>query len=146
MAQQWQYKVIKYQSFQDATHLEMMFNEYGADGWDLIHVQVSGSSAKAIMRKDGPAPAAGAPVNTAPPTIPATAIVGATINCSPGTWTGGSVQMAFKWKRNGITISGETLPSYVTKGPDAGKQLTCDCTATNSSGSATAVSNGCSVT
>lgn len=52
---------------------------------------------------------------------------------------------AFQWKRDGVAIAGETGQNYTRQFVDGGSTLTCDVTATNSSGSVTTTTAGVSV-
>jgi hypothetical protein len=84
------------------------------------------------------------PANTSPPVITGTPAVGQTLTCQPGTWTN-SPSFAFQWLRDGSPIAGAGDQTYVPVAADAGHQLRCRVTATNTGGSATADSNTVSV-
>jgi hypothetical protein len=82
------------------------------------------------------------PVNTVAPAITGTAQEGETVTCSTGTWTGTpTITYAFQWKRNGSNIGSATSSTYVLVKADVSQSITCQVTATNGSGSASATSN-----
>lgn len=88
-----------------------------------------------------------APVNTVAPAVTGSAPVGNTLSCSTGTWTGyPTPTYTYQWKKAGVDIGGETASTYVTVTGDAGSSITCTVTATNAVGSASAGSNGVTVT
>jgi|694.fasta_scaffold46474_4 hypothetical protein len=83
-----------------------------------------------------------APVNTVAPAITGTAQEGETVTCSTGTWTGTpTITFAYQWKRNGSNIGSATNSTYVLVTADVSQSITCQVTATNGSGSASATSN-----
>lgn len=83
-----------------------------------------------------------APVNTVAPAITGTAQEGETVTCSTGTWTGTpTITYAYQWKRNGSNIGSATNSTYVLVTADVSQSITCQVTATNGSGSASATSN-----
>lgn len=86
------------------------------------------------------------PVNTAAPAItPASAVPGATLTCSTGTWTGGgSIAYTYVWKNGGTPIGGATTNSITGANVTAGA-ITCEVTATNSAGATMQVSNSVAV-
>ena len=86
-----------------------------------------------------------APVNTVAPVISGTAVVGQTLTTTNGTWTNSPSSYSYQWKRGGVNISLATSSTYVLVAADAGTNITCEVTATNSAGSATATSNTLSV-
>ncbi|THG35808.1 serine protease [Glaciibacter flavus] len=77
----------------------------------------------------GEAPAPGAPVNTAPPTISGTPAVGSTLTASPGTWDTDGLTFAYQWQRGGVDIAGATSATYVVTKADQGASLTVVVTA-----------------
>jgi hypothetical protein len=82
------------------------------------------------------------PVNTTPPTISGKNDVGELFTVNDGTWSGDlPIIFTYQWKKNGIDIIGETNNQYTTVLDDLGKSITCEVTATNISGSASATSN-----
>jgi hypothetical protein len=82
------------------------------------------------------------PVNTVAPAITGTAQEGETVTCSTGTWTGTpTITFAYQWKRNGSNIGSATNSTYVLVTADVAQSITCEVTATNGSGSASATSN-----
>jgi hypothetical protein len=76
------------------------------------------------------------PTEVAPPIVTGSYLVGATLQCSQGTWTGGP-GITFQWLRNGSNITSATSPSYTIQSVDITDIITCKVTATNSIGSAT---------
>jgi hypothetical protein len=82
------------------------------------------------------------PVNTVAPAISGTAQEGQTVTCSTGTWTGTpTITYAYQWKRNGSNIGSATNSTYLLVSADVGQSITCQVTATNGAGSASANSN-----
>jgi hypothetical protein len=82
-----------------------------------------------------------APVNTAPPAISGNPSAGQTLSCSQGAWSGTSPKSyGFRWLRDGSPIEGATGASYVVMDVDQGHALTCQVTAHNEAGDATATS------
>jgi len=82
------------------------------------------------------------PVNTVAPAITGTAQEGETVTCSTGTWTGTpTITFAYQWKRNGSNIGSATNSTYVLVTADVAQSITCQVTATNGFGSASATSN-----
>jgi hypothetical protein len=81
-------------------------------------------------------------VNINPPSISGTAVVGQTLTAIPGTWTG-IATVNGNWQRNGVDIVGAKLLNYTLVQADAGNtsNITYKETATNTAGSANAVSN-----
>jgi hypothetical protein len=78
-----------------------------------------------------------APVNTAVPYVSGIGAVGATLNCTMGTWDGEPTGYAYDWKRDDVSTSA-TGAAYIVVGGDAGHSLTCVVTATNAAGSTAA--------
>lgn len=82
------------------------------------------------------------PSNTAVPVISGTPILGSTLSCSTGSWTGyPTPTYAYQWKRNGTNINGATSSTYTVNANDSeGDALSCAITATNVAGSVSATS------
>jgi hypothetical protein len=73
--------------------------------------------------------------NTVGPVISGTPTVGETLTCANGTWTGGpSPTFTVQWLRDLVPISGATGSTYEVQPADAGSDLSCEVTATNSAG------------
>jgi Fibronectin type III domain/Protein of unknown function (DUF3616) len=86
----------------------------------------------------------GAPVNTVAPTIGSGSGVGDQLSCSPGSWSGDAkISFSYQWKRNDWSIANGhgNASTYTVVPDDTGKSLSCEVTATNSLGSATATSS-----
>jgi len=83
------------------------------------------------------------PVNTVRPDITGDAVVGATLTCSQGTWTGTApITYAYKWYQNNTPIVGANTAAYIIQVGDLGTSLHCVVTATNAMGGENAVSQG----
>jgi hypothetical protein len=88
-----------------------------------------------------------APVNTSPPTISGSAVVGATLTASSGSWSGSTpMSFSYRWQRCNSSggkcdnISGAKSQTYKPTKDDVGRTLRVSVTASNSDGSANAVS------
>jgi hypothetical protein len=81
------------------------------------------------------------PSNTVAPVITGTNVVGQTLTTTNGTWTGTNLTYTYQWKRGGSNISSATSVTYVLVEADADTSVTCEVTATNSIGAASATSN-----
>jgi len=87
------------------------------------------------------------PNNIIPPVIAGGNIVGILLKVTDnGTWTGSlPITFSYQWQSNGIDIAGETNDEYTIVLADSGQQITCVVTATNISGSTSAISNDITV-
>ena len=85
------------------------------------------------------------PVNTAPPQLTGSAVVGGQLSCSQGSFANNPTSFSYQFRRNGAPIasaSGTSFPgTYTVTSDDVGQALDCVVTATNSGGSASAASN-----
>jgi hypothetical protein len=94
----------------------------------------------------GTAVTPGAPVNTVAPAVSGTAAVGSTLSSTSGGWTSSSTPTyTYQWLRNGLDIQGAISPTYGTVSADTGTLVSCKVTSTNTAGSASATSNGLSI-
>jgi Carboxypeptidase regulatory-like domain len=77
------------------------------------------------------------PVNTAPPALSGTAVVGDALSCSAGSWRGDPAPTAFtyRWLRDGTSIPGASGSSYTAQSADEGHGVSCKVSATNAAGS-----------
>jgi hypothetical protein len=89
-----------------------------------------------------------APANTSRPTISGSAVVGATLTASSGTWSGSTpMSFSYRWQRCNSSgdkcdnIMGATAQTYKLTNNDAGHTVRVSVTASNSDGSAKAVSS-----
>jgi len=86
------------------------------------------------------------PVSTGLPVISGSVVVGQVLSGSTGSWTGSPTSYAYEWRRCDATgagcaaIAGATAASYTLAAADVGHTLRVAVTASNSAGSATAVS------
>lgn len=82
-----------------------------------------------------------APVNTVAPVISGTLNVGQTLSVTDGTWTGTApIVYTYQWKRAGVNIALATNSTYLLVSADKGTSITCEVTATNAAGNASATS------
>ena len=83
------------------------------------------------------------PVNTAPPEIGGTPLVGETLTCAPGTWSGDEpFSYTYRWLSNGAAVAGpDSSASYTPSTSDVSRNLECEVTAYNDVGSSAAVSS-----
>ena len=87
-----------------------------------------------------------APVNTSPPTISGTPVVGASLTGSAGTWTGSGIRYAYQWLRCDSTgancgpINSATTTSYGLTSSDLGSTLRFSVIASSRSGSTSGTS------
>lgn len=94
---------------------------------------------------------AGAPSNTARPTISGTARVGEELEADPGSWSGTPDSFAYQWQRCDVDattclpVIGATGKTYGVRLADLGFRLRVEVRATNERGSGTAVSGVTSV-
>ncbi|WP_166804928.1 hypothetical protein [Cryobacterium sp. Sr8] len=58
------------------------------------------------------------------PSISGTGRVGRTLTAKPGSWTPATVTLAYRWKRDGASISGATASTYTLVTADAGRLIT----------------------
>jgi hypothetical protein len=88
-----------------------------------------------------------APVNTTPPTISGSNIVGNLLKVTDnGVWSGTiPITFTYQWKRNGIDIAGETTSEYTTQLIDSGETITCEVIATNIVGTTSQISNSITI-
>jgi hypothetical protein len=91
-----------------------------------------------------------APSNTSPPTISGTAKEGETLTASSGTWSGSTpISFAYRWQRcnsgGGNCSNTSTGQTYKLQHGDVGHTMRVSVTASNSDGSASAVSGATGV-
>jgi hypothetical protein len=87
------------------------------------------------------------PKNTTGPTIAGHGQIGATLTCSPGTWTGTQpITYAYQWLGDGNPIGGATGSSHKLLPTDVALAEACRVTATNAVGSTTEQSDSILVT
>jgi hypothetical protein len=70
-----------------------------------------------------------APVVTTAPTLTGSAKVGKTLTVNHGVWSPAASGYKYQWLRNGKAISGQTSKTYKAKASDAGKDISCQVTA-----------------
>jgi len=80
------------------------------------------------------------PVNSALPQVSGSPVVGQTLSCSLGTWSG-TPGLARQWLRAGAPVAGQTAETYALTASDLGTQIACRVTATGVDGATEATSN-----
>jgi hypothetical protein len=108
----------------------------------------AGGSGSAASNPTTTVTSAGAPTNTALPTISGSPALGQTLVASPGTWTGTQpISYSYQWLRCNssgagcLVIAGATTNSHVVVSADVGTTLRIRITAAGPGGSAQATSN-----
>jgi hypothetical protein len=87
-------------------------------------------------------PTLAAPVNTSLPAISGNTLVGSTLTCSQGIWSGFPVPtLTYQWRRADSPINGATSASYITRDIDIEQSITCSVTGSSALGSAVATSS-----
>ena len=95
-----------------------------------------------ISQKQATGGGGSAPTNNTPPSISGVAVVGQTLTVTAGGWSGSPTPtLSYQWYRGATPISGATSTTYTPIQADAGQNIKCVVTATNSAGSASADSN-----
>ena len=83
-----------------------------------------------------------APINENPPSVSGDAVVGGTLTCDDGAWSGSKPQSyRISWLRDGAA-NGSTGATYVVPAADAGHSVACKVTATNLGGTTEVASKG----
>jgi hypothetical protein len=102
-----------------------------------------GSASQASEQVVVPAGGGGtAPQGGEAPTVSGQGALGASLNCSEGTWSGSPTpRIGYQWLRDGSTIAGATANTYVLAEADLGQTLSCRVTAINTEGVAFANSS-----
>ena len=105
--------------------------------WDLSPVDPS-----SFDPTEPPGRPASPPTNSVPPQITPVGglTVGEMLAVTSGTWTG-SPTYARQWRRGATNIPGATTTGYTLVADDVGQMISCNVTATNAGGSASALSN-----
>jgi len=87
-----------------------------------------------------------APEMVVAPGLPDIAAIGTKISVEAGTWSGTPApDLSYQWLRDGIEIAGAVEVSYLPLASEDGDLLACRVTATNSAGTAEAVSSAAEV-
>jgi hypothetical protein len=74
------------------------------------------------------------PTNSVAPAVTGAAIVGHTLYCSTGTWTGSPTSYTYQWYNDGVAVSGETNNFYEIQDADATDAFRCDVVANSLAG------------
>jgi hypothetical protein len=86
------------------------------------------------------------PVNSVVPAITGSAVHGAVLSSSTGTWSNTPTAYAYQWKSAGVAVSGETRATYTVRTSDVGNTITVTVTASNSGGSGTGATSSATAT
>lgn len=86
------------------------------------------------------------PVNTVAPVASGGPVVGQTVSCSTGTWTGSpTIVYTYQWRRDGSDIGSATNSTYVLVTADDAHAVDCVVTGTNGAGNSSQDTNNISV-
>jgi alpha-tubulin suppressor-like RCC1 family protein len=144
---------------EEACHYEQSIEGLGPQPYEVDLVNARLSEGKTGHEKSRyiagtPAPAEGAPLNTAPPVISGTVQQGQNVTVSSGTWSGEPTSYAYQWLRcEGYgegggeeelggeceAIEGATGPAYTPQAADVRHSLRVSVKATNAAGWSLAV-------
>ena len=90
---------------------------------------------------EGGTPPPGPPVVVDIPHAQGTPTVGSTLDCTQGNWTNTPTNKTYQWRRGGTPIAAATSAGYLLVADDVGATMSCEVTAINAVGQASAVSN-----
>ena len=99
---------------------------------------------KLLILSSGVATDGNAPINTVPPSISGTLVVGNVLTTTNGTWTSDTGLIppyTYQWFRGLTLLVGETNNTYTLVQADAGQNITCRVTACDSDDCTNATSN-----
>lgn len=128
--------------FEDGTTVKQAGNTltrtFPKDGPSIVRMILDdGRTAHVTVDVVGNAPMA--PILEMDPSITGNPVVGQTLTCNRGEWTGyPAPTYSYQWLRNGSNIASATNATYVLVTADAGAVISCRVTATNASGSLSA--------
>lgn len=75
------------------------------------------------------------PAEAVTPGLGGVLVIGDTLACSTGTWSGSPTAYSYQWRRDGTVIAGATGQTYALQAIDAQHTISCAVVATNSAGS-----------
>jgi hypothetical protein len=105
---------------------------------DLLKAMASPEASAALHDADAALPPAeGPPAVVDVPYVSGQGVVGATLECTMGNWTGEPTVYAYKWKSKKLDIVTDLVaqgPTYLVDAKDASKEVFCVVTATNAGG------------
>jgi molybdopterin-binding protein len=136
------YDVVFYAPY-GSSYAVQYYNGKGSIG-EATSISVTAGSTTANVNA-ALAPPTVKPVNTTAPVLGGTPAVGSTLSCSNGTWENGPTGYEYAWLRGSTPIAGASASSYQVQAADQGFSITCEVTAINGAGQATATSNSLSV-
>jgi hypothetical protein len=85
------------------------------------------------------------PSNSIPPELSGTPEVGATLECTSGSWQNEPSEYSYSWLRDSSVIPAETHDTYEVQAGDGGADVTCEVQAANKAGPKKALSNALAV-
>jgi hypothetical protein len=113
----------------------------------VFEVAVNGGGTSVPVATGPTGVVAAPPVSTAAPTVSGKAVVGGTLGCTTGAWTGTMpLSYTYMWFGDGNPIAGATGNTHKLAATDVAQAIGCQVTATNVAGSATAQSDKVLVT
>lgn len=122
-----------------ATHVVVLADLTGLPDIDCL---VTVQNSIAVVSEAAP-PVVHVPVVpsfTVDPSITGSFLLGETLTCVPGTWTGTEpIAVTYQWRRSDTPISGATSATYEVVSLDMSAPLTCEVTATSMAGADVAV-------
>jgi Fibronectin type III domain/Protein of unknown function (DUF3616) len=119
---------------------ESTYKAVATDAGHLVRCVVTATNAAGSAAANSAATTIdAAPADLVAPTIGGTPRPGKTLTCSTGEWSGvPTPSFAFAWLRDGTAIPGAEAAGYELTAADVGHQVSCEVTASNSVGSASA--------
>lgn len=121
------------------------YTAVSGDATKFLRCQVTGTNGTGTVTANsnvlGPVASAGtAPTNVTAPAITGTPVVGQTLTCSTGTWTGAPTSYSYQWQLSAdgtswADIGGATAATFVLVTIDDAQFIRCGVVATNAFGS-----------
>jgi hypothetical protein len=139
-----------YEWLRDGSSIGVTTQQYTLTSSDAGHsvacrvVGTNGAGSSAPVTSDPVSVPPLPPSNSSPPSVSGSGVVGQTLTCDPGGWSG-SPSFTFQWFRDGSPIGGAILQQYTLTSDDAGHSISCRVTGSNGGGTADATSGGVAV-
>jgi hypothetical protein len=112
----------------------------------MLTITITNTITSKVGSSGGVPPAPVPPTNIAAPIISGSNVVGQLLTTTDGTWTGTEpIAYTYQWKRAGSNIGSATSSTYTLVQADATFAITCEVTAINVAGNASATSNSLTI-